>query len=177
MGWLFSVGTVCSSVAKGRAMDPSRYSKKIITFCSFADQLEKLSVCKRHSVGCTIFDAGCTQVLSVGYNGPAAGVDHDTCTGKVGNCGCIHAESNAMSKLDASRAFPALMYCTVFPCRNCASQIINSKVIIAVIFGEECRHEGVAEFFAFNGVNTYKFSNGIRDETLREWWSLSRKYR
>lgn len=157
-------------------MDKNRYRKKIVTFCSFAHALQELSVCKRHAVGCVIFKADCTQILSIGYNGPASGVEHERCTGEVGTCGCIHAEINAFTKLNCKEAYPALIYCTVSPCLNCANVIANSMAIKAVIYGELCRHSGVRESLNKIGIPLLTIEE-IKDEILTEWWTLSRVFR
>lgn len=44
-----------------------------------------------------------------------------------GDCGCIHAEANALIKAPF-RQGPLVMYTTLSPCRDCAKLIINSAV-------------------------------------------------
>lgn len=157
-------------------MQSERYRKKIRIFCDFAKSLGELSVCRRHSCACVIFNTLCTRVLSIGYNGPPSDAPHSDCTGEIGTCGCIHAEVNAITKLDAIRAYPALLYSTVEPCHNCANLIINSRVVVAVIYTEACRHDWVTERFERNGIPSIMEGN-ITDEKLLEWWSLGRAYR
>lgn len=106
-------------------------------------------------------------MLSVGYNGPAAGLDNDSCTNEVGNCGCAHAEINALVKLRSNT--PAILYSTVQPCFNCANAIINAGSIIGVIFRAACRH-GNGPILRLHEANiiTEHFED-IQNPTNPEW--------
>jgi len=95
--------------------------------------LSARSTCKRvgsdgqiKRVGCVITTGDLTNVLSVGYNGNAAGLP-DECSnpGKQGNCGCLHAEENAISKCHTSEK-DKIMFTTDSPCERCAKLTINS---------------------------------------------------
>ena len=50
-----------------------------------------------------------------------------TATPITGDCGCIHAEANALIKAPFHQG-PLTLYTTVSPCRDCAKLIINSAV-------------------------------------------------
>ena len=114
-----------------------RYKEKISTFMRFADDLSKLSTCKRpdRKTGCIIFPGDCSQIYSIGYNGPARGLPNDSCSGEPGNCGCAHAEANAVTKLGDVKG--AMLYTTRVPCKICAGIIINSNKISTVIVGAD----------------------------------------
>lgn len=77
-------------------------------------------------VGCVITNFDLSNVLSVGYNGNAAGLP-DECTdpNTPGNCGCLHAEENAISKCP-SHERDKIMFTTDSPCPRCAKFIINN---------------------------------------------------
>lgn len=81
-----------------------------------------------------------TEVLAIGYNGPASGEDHICCRGPdaVGSCGCIHGEANALIKLKTRRR-DLLMITTLSPCEHCAGLIINNRSIRIVIYTSEYR--------------------------------------
>ena len=118
----------------------NRKLQKWTMFMDFAHQIQTLSTCKRHATGVIIFPSDCSQILSVGFNGPARGLPNDSCTGEMGQCGCSHAEINALLKLGTLQE-QAVLYSTVSPCVNCASAIINSQKIKLVVFDKLSRHE------------------------------------
>jgi len=81
---------------------------------------------KLKRVGAIITNNDLSNILSVGYNGNAAGLP-DECTNPdlPGNCGCLHAEENAISKCP-SRERDKIMFATDSPCQRCAKFIINN---------------------------------------------------
>jgi dCMP deaminase len=85
------------------------------------------------------------QHLTVGYNGRAVGEDNSSCDETPGNCGCVHAEANALLKLRAETCMLYTMYVTHSPCWHCAGLIINSQKIDRVYYHEEFRDsKGIA---------------------------------
>lgn len=121
-------------------MNIERFQAKLNAFTSFAVKLGALSTCRRAGVGAIVIPTDFSTVLSVGYNGPPAGLDNDMCLGvdAVGSCGCVHAESNAVVKLgDAS---DSRLICTTSPCETCAGLIINSRKISQVWFVHRYRN-------------------------------------
>jgi deoxycytidylate deaminase len=111
-------------------MDIERYICKLETFFGFAESISHLSTCKRLQCGAIVFPIDCTHVLSIGYNGPPAALPNDSCTNEQGQCGCIHAEINAIAKLGAVNK-PCIMYCTTAACEGCARLILNCSSIVA----------------------------------------------
>jgi dCMP deaminase len=86
----------------------------------------KRSLCKRLRVGCVITTHNMRRVLSIGYNGPARSLPHDRCrVDAEGNCGCLHAEDNAIAMCDSTIP-DKVIFVTVAPCEQCASRIINA---------------------------------------------------
>lgn len=97
-------------------------------YMDFATGLARRSTCKRLTqVGCIVTTPDLSNVLAVGYNGPARSLHNDVCTGGVGDCGCVHAEANALVKAPYDRG-PLTMFTTHSPCAACARLIINSRV-------------------------------------------------
>jgi deoxycytidylate deaminase len=113
-------------------MDVTRYRAKLSVFFTLAGELGTLSTCKRDGVGCVIIPTDFSRVHSIGYNGPPAGQDNDSCRNEQGNCGCIHAEANAVIKL--GNVSDAMIITTRAPCEACAGLIINSRKISHLVW-------------------------------------------
>ena len=90
-------------------------------------------------VGAIIVTSDNTQVLSLGYNGNAAGMSNVPKSNSPGCSGLLHAEINALLKLDYNNPKDKVMYITLSPCENCAMAIINSG-IKKVVYKEEYRN-------------------------------------
>ena len=91
-------------------------------------------------VGALIVTADNTQVLSLGYNGNAAGMSNVPQSDKPGCSGLLHAEINALLKLDYNNPKDKVMFLTLSPCSNCAMAVINSG-IKKVIYKTKYRDE------------------------------------
>jgi dCMP deaminase len=91
-------------------------------------------------VGAIIVTSDNTQVLSLGYNGNAKGMSNVPQSDKPGCSGLLHAEINALLKLDYNNPKDKVMYLTLSPCENCAMAIINSG-IKKVVFKTKYRDE------------------------------------
>ena len=89
-------------------------------------------------VGAIIVTADNTQVLSLGYNGNAAGMSNIPQSSLPGKSGLIHAEVNALIKLDYNNPKEKVLYLTLSPCEYCAKAIVNSG-IKKVVYKEEYR--------------------------------------
>ena len=79
-------------------------------------------------VGAIIVTSDNTQVLSLGYNGNARGMSNVPQSEKPGCSGLLHAEINALLKLDYNNPKTKKMYLTLSPCEYCAKAIVNSKI-------------------------------------------------
>tara|TARA_B100001094_G_C18193390_1_gene808883 strand:- start:5292 stop:5711 length:420 start_codon:yes stop_codon:yes gene_type:complete len=79
-------------------------------------------------VGALIVTLDNTQVLSLGYNGNARGMSNVPQSEEPGCSGLLHAEINALIKLDYNNPKDKSMYLTLSPCQNCAIAIINSGI-------------------------------------------------
>lgn len=101
-------------------------------------------------VGALIVTSDNTQVLSLGYNGNARGMSNVPQSEEPGCSGLLHAEINALLKLDYNNPKTKKMYLTLSPCEYCAKAIVNSK-IEEVIYLKSYRN--------LNGVNILKEAN------------------
>jgi dCMP deaminase len=104
----------------------------------FAKTISKRSYDPRHQVGAVVVTKDNTQVLAVGYNGNYAGGPNKVESKAPGESGMIHAEINALLKLDYNNPKKKKMYLTLSPCRMCAKAIVNSG-IKEVFYSEEYR--------------------------------------
>lgn len=101
-----------------------RFEQKLLVFAQFATDLADLSKCKRRKVGCVVIPSDFSEVLAIGYNGPPKGLPNEMCSAETGDCGCVHAEANAIAKL-STRDKGLKLLCTTSPCHRCAGLIIN----------------------------------------------------
>lgn len=106
----------------------------------FAHLISGRSYDPRHQVGAVIVTEKNTQVLAVGYNGNYAGGPNEVESLNPGESGMIHAEINALIKLDYNNPEKKIMYLTLSPCRACAKAIINGG-ISEVVYCEAYRDD------------------------------------
>ena len=104
----------------------------------FAHLISKRSYDPRFQVGSVVVTEDNTQVLAVGYNGNYAGGPNEVESEVPGMSGMIHAEINALLKMDYNNPKKKKLYLTLSPCRYCAKAIVNAG-IDEVIFKEEYR--------------------------------------
>lgn len=106
-----------------------------------AETLAQRSHHSTFKVGALIVTSDNTQVLSLGYNGNAAGMSNVPQSEEPGCSGLLHAEINALLKLDYNNPKDKVMYLTLSPCENCSMAIINSG-IKKVVFKDKYRNDG-----------------------------------
>lgn len=116
-----------------------------------AQKISERSIDDRLKVGAVVVTEDNTQVLSVGYNGNYAGGPNDVESTEPGCSGLIHAEINALLKLDYNNPKPKKMYVTHFPCRMCAKSIVNAG-IKCVVYGQEYRDMSSLSIFKDAGI-------------------------
>ena len=104
----------------------------------FATLIAKRSYDPRYQVGSVIVTDSNTQVLAIGYNGNYSGGPNEVESTLPGQSGMIHAEINALIKLDYNNPNKKIMYLTLSPCRGCAKAIINGG-ISEVVYSERYR--------------------------------------
>lgn len=92
-----------------------------------AHAVAERSTCRRAQVGCVVATMDLKNIVAFGYNGNARGLANACDRDEPGNCGCLHAEENALIKApyDAGALW---MFTTHAPCVNCSKRILNSRV-------------------------------------------------
>jgi dCMP deaminase len=104
----------------------------------FAHSIARRSYDPRFQVGSVVVTEDNTQVLAVGYNGNYSGGPNEVESQMPGQSGMLHAEINALLKMDYNNPKKKKLYLTLSPCRMCAKAIVNAG-INEVIFKEEYR--------------------------------------
>lgn len=115
-----------------------RLRRKVGVFWALAQNLASLSCCRRLGVGCVVVRPDFTEVVSIGYNGPASGIPNDSCRGTEGSCGCTHAEGSAVAKM-RGESQGLVMVTTTLQCEHCAGLVSNCRRISGVIYGTRYR--------------------------------------
>ena len=69
----------------------------------------------------------------------------------------IHAEINALLKMDYNNPKSKILYVTLSPCRMCAKAIVNAG-IQRVIYDEEYRDTSSLEILRNSGIEVSRFS-------------------
>jgi len=102
------------------------------------------STCKRPQrlVGCVITTTDLKRILAIGYNGPPFGLSNDSCRDVTGDCGCIHAEANAVAAVD-STILGKVIFTTLEPCENCAGLITQANIRKVYYINEYRDHKGL----------------------------------
>ena len=117
----------------------------------FAKNIAKRSYDPRFQVGAVIVTDDNCQVLAVGYNGNYAGGPNEAESEIPGESGMLHAEINAMIKLDYNNPKKKKLYLTLSPCRMCAKAIVNAG-IQEVIYHEAYRDMSGVDLLNESGI-------------------------
>ena len=150
-----------------------RYLKKIRALTSIGQSLAELSTCKRLRVGAIIFPVDCSAIYAIGYNGPSRGLPNDSCTNEIGDCGCVHAEANAVVKFNNDLAKPSILYSTFLPCKECAALILNCTNIVGVVWDELYRDDAGHKLLLSGGLNVVKREDLEICPTIVECWRMT----
>lgn len=114
----------------------NRQQLKLCKMVNFMKDLADLATCKRVKRAAIVFAPDFSEIIAIGYNGPAIGQPNDACRDVVGACGCVHAETNAAIK---TRTAGGVMLCSTSPCEMCASVIVNTRRIAGLIYNDRYR--------------------------------------
>tara|TARA_Y100000592_G_C5473779_1_gene321033 strand:- start:1312 stop:1731 length:420 start_codon:yes stop_codon:yes gene_type:complete len=109
-------------------------------------------------VGALIVSSDNTQVLSLGYNGNASGMSNEPQSTLPGQSGLLHAEINALLKLDYNNPKDKIMYITLMPCEYCAKAIVNSG-IKNVVYKSDYRDKTGVEILKKANIIVNKYNN------------------
>ena len=135
----------------------SRYHDKCLVLYRFADELARLSACTRQQNAAIVFANDCSAVYSIGYNGPARGRPNSACNGEEGNCGCVHAEANALLRASCG----GVMYCTTSPCMMCAQMLLNHGGIYVLVYDKQYRDPSGIQMLADYGVAVHRREDDV----------------
>lgn len=109
----------------------------------------------RYQVGAIVVTQDNSQVLSLGYNGNYKGGPNEVESEVPGDSGMLHAEINALLKLDYNNPKQKAMYVTLSPCRMCAKAIVNAGVN-EVVYDREYRDTSGLEILCAAGTQVRK---------------------
>lgn len=128
-----------------------------VYFLNIAEAVKLRSSCMRRQVGAVIVKD--KRLLSTGYNGTPRGITNcndggcPRCNSKapsgtaLDECICVHAETNAIAQ--AAKAGICIdggtMYCTLFPCKDCAKLMINAGIIEVIIGSDNYNADVIAQ--------------------------------
>jgi dCMP deaminase len=136
-------------------------------YMTLAELLSERSTCQRLKVGCVITSTDFRKVLAVGYNGNVS-KGRNTCdrhgAEAVGNCGCLHAEENAVINCDVPRVTPKIVFCTHLPCEMCAKRLINLGGVTDVFYEQDYRVRTALPLFDDAGITHW-----TRGESTIRW--------
>ena len=127
-------------------------------WANFAIQISRRSPDLKHKVGAIVVNGENTQVLSIGYNGDQKGGNNERDSLAVGQSGFIHAEDNALIKLDYNNPKYKKMYVTLSPCSMCAKKIVNAG-IDEVIYLERYKQSNGIDILIDAGIKVRQFQN------------------
>ncbi|MBN2526493.1 MAG: hypothetical protein JXR76_08865 [Deltaproteobacteria bacterium] len=129
-------------------------------YMNFAEAIARRSSCTRLQVGTVITTPDYRKVLSIGYNGNAAGLPNGCDRDEPGNCGCLHSEENAVINCDSPRHVQKIIFVTHLPCAMCAKRIINLGNVIRVIYKNDYRKRDSIRIFREGRISLFRLEDG-----------------
>ena len=131
-------------------------------YMNLAVGLSQRSTCRRLKVGTVITSNDYRQVLAVGYNGNATGLENDCDSDTPGACGCLHSEENACINHQSSRYIPGkIVFVTHLPCVMCAKRLINLGGVVRIYYGQDYRNRDALELLKTAGIPVEKLEPQI----------------
>ena len=112
----------------------------------------------RLKVGSVVVTEDNTSVLAIGYNGDEQGGNNKPDSLEPGKSGFIHAEANALIKMNFGDHRNKKMYLTHSPCVVCARMIVNAG-IKEVYYCESYRDTSGIQILLNSGVHVKKIEN------------------
>ncbi|MBF0205810.1 MAG: CMP deaminase [Oligoflexia bacterium] len=124
-------------------------------YMQLALNLAKRSTCKRLNVGAVVVSTDYSRVYGIGYNGNAQGLPNTCDSDEPGNCGCLHAEDNALLKTNGGAELAKIVFVTHAPCAYCAKRMINKGGVRRVYFREKYRSDHGLIILERAGIEVY----------------------
>lgn len=135
---------------------------------TFVHHLAQRSSCYRAQVGCVVVTEDNHRVLAVGYNGGPKGLLNGCVSDEPGKCGCLHAEMNALLKMDYNEPAGKKAYVTMMPCYNCSVGLVNAG-IQEVIYRASYRDESGVRLLEKAGIKVWQYTGDVRLKEDRMW--------
>ena len=129
-----------------------------IIYMKLALDLAQRSTCLRLQVGCVIVSSDYSRVYGIGYNGNAAGLENSCESTEPGNCGCLHAEDNALLKTNGGNEISKIVFVTHQPCAYCAKRIVNKGGVRKVYYNEPYRLKRGLEILQEVGIEVERLT-------------------
>ena len=120
----------------------------------------------RHQVGAIVVTDDNTQVLAVGYNGNYSGGPNEVESTEPGESGLIHAEINALLKLDYNNPKSKKMYVTLSPCKMCSKALVNAN-IDEIVYEEEYRDTSGLDLLVSKNKKIRQFLSSDSTDSLK----------
>lgn len=131
----------------------------LYSFMKMTKNISNRSTCIRRQVGCLIVPSNLENISSIGYNGSLSGEENGCKDIGSGKCGCIHAEINALSKLNNfNKDSNLILLCTLSPCLSCSKEILKYP-IKKVIYLNSYRDTYGIKFLRENGIEVMNYSD------------------
>lgn len=171
--WQFRIISSAKKLTKGAAIKVQKYRNDFGVFTrpkmeyiwmSVALILSERSTCLRRKVGAVFTDHQMSTAVCLGYNGDETGGKNQCDSLEPGQCGCIHAETGALTKnnVDLSNG---ICFVTLAPCLMCSRILIN-RGIKKVIFHDHYRSTAGINLLRERGVEVIHYAT-IADSTER----------
>lgn len=138
-----------------------------LIYMRFAFDLARRSTCTRLAVGCVIVSTDYSRVYGIGYNGNARGLPNTCESTEPGNCGCLHAEDNALLKTSEGPETEKIVFVTHQPCAYCAKRMVNKGGIRRVYYSEPYRLRRGLEILEQAGVEVFRLSHNPAENEIR----------
>jgi dCMP deaminase len=143
---------------------------KLWMMMQIAQVVSTRSTCARLQVGCILTNLedntnrnstwderrSHTRILAMGYNGMESGGKNECDSSEPGQCGCIHAEMNALIKAPPG---PKAVFVTTSPCLMCSRLMINADVR-QVFYGKEYRRNDGIRLLMGHHVDVFHLDHG-----------------
>jgi dCMP deaminase len=125
-------------------------------YMKLALMMAKRSTCERLQVGCVITTEDFSNVLGIGYNGNAKGFPNKCSRSTPGNCGDLHAEDNALLKVNSGPEIAKIAFITHQPCEMCAKRLVNKGGFKKVYYLNPYRLTEGLDVLKFAGIEVIK---------------------
>lgn len=122
-----------------------------------AVNISERSIDPKHKVGAVIVTADNESVLAIGYNGDEKGGKNKRDSLESGKSGLIHAEANAMIKMNYTDPREKKIYLTLTPCTVCARMIVNSRIQKVIYLKEYQADKQGIEILENSGIEVEKY--------------------